>query len=265
MTTFTLKTIMLASLAAALAACGDNRDLPDARQRNDASPADARCSDCPAAPAIGATQLDRMGRPAINTALNHAFDTSSTAADAAKDAYNADKDKPSWPMTYTSALASSIGVFDSFDTGVCGNGICETGETNVSCAADCTTAGTLDGCGNALLYGTPTMTTSYNALAGLLANDALFLDTSRGTCSVYLAVELGVVMSSAPTTCGGRAPQYDVIDATYSALASGIAGFSTDNLFTPKFNCDGAGMHCGDDVAAHTDFLSAFPYLGEPH
>lgn len=261
----TIKTIILTSLFAVLAACGDNRELPDARQHKDASPADAPCSNCPAAPTIGATQLDRMGRPAINTALDHAFDASSTTANNAKDAYNADTDKPSWPLTYTSAFAASIGVFDSFDTGVCGNGICETGETNVSCAADCTTTGTVNGCGNTLLYGTPTMTTSYNALAGLLANDALFLDTSRGTCSTYLAVELAVVMGGAATTCGGRAPQYDVIDVTYSALASGIKGFSTDNLYTPKFNCDGSGLHCGDDVAAHTDYLSAFPYLGEPH
>src|SRR6185369_12071168 len=43
----------------------------------------------PPPPVIGA-QIDRFGRPVVNTALNHAFDPDETAAGLAKDAYNQD-------------------------------------------------------------------------------------------------------------------------------------------------------------------------------
>jgi hypothetical protein len=46
-------------------------------------------------PALGA-QVDRMGRPAINTAANNTFNTNAVAADAAKDAYNA-APSTKWP------------------------------------------------------------------------------------------------------------------------------------------------------------------------
>ena len=49
----------------------------------------------PAAPALGA-QIDRLGRPAINTVLNHGFDGSASSAGAAKDAYNADGSPGGW-------------------------------------------------------------------------------------------------------------------------------------------------------------------------
>lgn len=255
--------LALAALTLLWGACGDNKQRPDAAPRPDVRTADAQCSDCPPAPVLGTTQLDRMGRPAINTALNHTFDSSAASV---KDAYNADANKASWETTYKMTFRESLGVFDALDGFVCGNGICETGETDVTCAADCTiTTGTGTGCGNQPLYATPTSATSYEQLASVLARDALVLDTSRGNCTRYLAIEFGVIQAQAHTSCGGRTPQYDVIDVTYSALAQGVAGFSSDSSFTPTFNCDSAGMHCGDDVAPHDDYLSAFPYLGEPH
>ena len=75
-----MKTTILSILSvAALAACGDNTKLPvDAT--HDSSP-DAYCSNCPAVPTLGA-QLDRMGRPAVNTALNHGFDPSAAAGNS---------------------------------------------------------------------------------------------------------------------------------------------------------------------------------------
>src|SRR5438045_6193332 len=42
----------------------------------------------PAPPALGA-QIDRMGRPAINTALNNTFNADAASKGKAKDAYNA--------------------------------------------------------------------------------------------------------------------------------------------------------------------------------
>jgi hypothetical protein len=66
-------------------ACGDNL--------KPSTPADSSMTGdtgggFPAAPTLG-VQVDRMARPAINTALNHGFDPTA-AAGTAKDAYNQD-------------------------------------------------------------------------------------------------------------------------------------------------------------------------------
>lgn len=256
-------TFKLLAIASLLAACGDNRGTPDAHVA-DGKPADAYCSDCPAAPALGA-QIDRMGRPAVNTVLTKGF-TADPAAGDAKDAYNADSDPAHW-LTNVPEFMKNLATLDALDTGLCGNGICEVGETGSEGAnpcADCRTAsdvGTITtGCGNQVLYneglgGTP-QSDSYQTLAGILAADEIYVDTSRGQCAFYLAVEFGVATGIGNTTCGGRAPQYDVIDFSLSMLAVGVAGFSTDGMFTPKLK---------DNAPPHTDYLSAFPYLGEPH
>jgi hypothetical protein len=257
---------LLAFTALVFAACGDNKSRPDAATRRDGPPADAYCSNCPAPPAIGTTQIDRMGRPAINTALNYAFtdETPATATgNAKKDAYNADKDKATWRTTYTGEFASNLAILDVLDGGVCGNGICELGETNVlnvagTCTEDCTAVGTAKvGCGNqaAINNGGTDAVTTYGPLAGILADDRLYVDTSKTMCLYYLAVEFGMVGPSPNTTCGGRAPNYDVIDFTYSALAGGFSAFNL-TTFAPEF---------GDGVGAHTDLLATFPFLGTPH
>jgi hypothetical protein len=266
-----MKTIKLLALTViALAACGDNKSRPDAAMRRDGPPADAYCSNCPAPPAIGTTQIDRMGRPAINTALNYAFtDMTPTTAtgNTKKDAYNADKDKATWRTTYVGEIALNLGILDVLDGGVCGNGICELGEANVAgagnlaCALDCPTAaqvGTANqGCGNqAAFSGTGTTNLmAYGTLAGILADDRLYVDTSKTMCQFYFAVEFGALSPTGNSTCGGRAPQYDVIDFTYSAIAGGFKGFDLAT-FTPKY---------GDGVTAHTDLLTTFPFLGAPH
>jgi hypothetical protein len=258
------KITLLGLTSLALVGCGDNKSIPDAARRRDSAPADAYCSNCPAAPTIGTTQIDRMGRPAISTALVKSFNDetpTSTAGDAAKDAYNADKSVATWPTTYAPELATNLAILDLLDGGLDGNGICEIGKTMIANAADCpnTVTGSAPlGCGNQIAYsgaGTNNLM-AYGALGGLLADDRLYVDTSRTTCGLYLAVEFGVVTGAGNTTCGGRAPAYDVIDFTYSVTALGIRGFSTDGMFTPQF---------GDGVVAHTDLLPSFPYLGTPH
>jgi hypothetical protein len=251
-------TIKLLAIATLLAACGDNKETADARV-SDGKPADAYCSDCPAAPALG-TQIDRMGRPAVNTVLTKGFTADQTAAGGAKDAYNADSSPANW-LTNVPEFMKNLATLDALDTGYCGNAICEVGENATNCDGDCDAAGTATtGCGNQVLYneglGGAPKADSYQALAGLLAADEIYVDTSRGQCAFYLAVEFGVATGLGNTTCGGRAPQYDVIDFSLSMLAEGIAGFSTDGMFTPDLK---------DNAPAHTDYLSAFPYLGEPH
>jgi len=51
----TIKSLALIgiTLALSLAACGDNEKLPADAKKPDGLPADAQCSNCPAAPALG--------------------------------------------------------------------------------------------------------------------------------------------------------------------------------------------------------------------
>ena len=72
----------------------------------------------PLPPTLLGTQIDRMGRAAINTALNHAFDPDAGSAGAAKNAYNADLDVPAWPATYAAEFATNLAILDSLDTGL---------------------------------------------------------------------------------------------------------------------------------------------------
>ncbi|HEX5061996.1 MAG TPA: DUF4331 family protein [Kofleriaceae bacterium] len=264
-----MKTInFLAVVALALIGCGDNKDQPDARVRPDVA-ADAFMP--PAVPTLGA-QIDRMGRPVVNTALNHGFDPT-TAAQTAKVAYNEQTAKTDWlAQAQVGEFMKNLALIDVLDSGKCGNGICETGETGTNCPkptaatdppGDCDPAqtGAGNGCGNQVLYnggqGGPAMALSYASLAAILAEDELYLDTGKTTCSFYLGVEFGVVTGGGNSTCGGRAPEYDVIDFSLSMIAMGLKGFSTDGMFTPQIK-DGVDVHA--DVSA-----ANFPFLGTPH
>src|SRR6185295_571231 len=127
----TMKILFACTLLLSLAACGDDDDTaPPA----DSPPADGTGADTtppPQMPALGA-QIDRMGRPAINTALTHPFDPDMDSKFAAKDAYNADGDPQNW-ATYIPEFAANLAVFDGLDNPVgangCGNQIlaCGTG------------------------------------------------------------------------------------------------------------------------------------------
>lgn len=260
---------LLAVAALSLAACGDNKAAVDAQVHKDGATGDAMCSNCPSAPMVGA-QIDRVGRPAINTALNHGFDPA-TAKETAKAAYNQASDPSTW-LQFVPEFMKNLAIIDALDSGICGNHLCEAGEANVAdathvaCAPDCPMANqigaaTQNGCSNQVLYNggqgnTTPMATSYQTLAGVLADDQLYLDTSKEVCEFYLAVEFAIAISGSNSTCGGRAPGYDVIDFTFSLGALGLYGFSTDGMFTPAFQ-DGAGPH--------DDLLPSFPYLGPPN
>jgi hypothetical protein len=250
---------LVASLLLVVAACGDNQVAPDARVRPDTGGSGG----FPAAPTLG-TQIDRMGRPTINTLLNHGFDPA-PAAQTAKDAYNANSMPATW-VQYVPEFAKTLGILDALDTGFCGNGRCEANEGVANplnlCTLDCGATGTGagDGCGNQALYnggqGTTPGPMSYFTLAGILALDELYLDTSKTQCGLYLAVEFGQVSPVPNSTCGGRSLQSDVVDFSLSLTAIGIPGFSTDGMFTPKIQ---------DGAPPHTDYLADFPYLGNPH
>jgi hypothetical protein len=181
----------------------------------------------PAPPALGA-QIDRMGRPGVNTALTDPFDIVTTKTeDAVKDAYNAEADPTKWAAEFQPWITTNLAILDALDTGA------------------------TTGCGNQLLYdNTATGAAKYAKLAGVLVDDRLYLNTklpAGGTlnCTQYLGVEANAV-GVTNSDCGGRALSYDVIDTTYSVLAAGALTGVTDG------------------VASDSTFTTTFPFLAPP-
>ncbi len=179
----------------------------------------------PAPPTLG-TQIDRIGRPAINTALNKVFEADDAKKQPAKDAYNGDATTTNWVNAYAPEFISNLAIFDGLD-------------------------GT---CGNQLAYTATDAGSPYSTLAGVLASDWLMMDTTKTTCG-YLGVEAPIV-GLGTGNCGGRTLTDDVIDASYSGLAAGTAGFDSST---------GAPL-VGDGIAANdVAFSATFPYLAAPN
>jgi len=169
-------------------------------------------------PPTPGTQIDRTGRPAISTALIEAFNPDENAANAAKDAYN--QASPSEWADFADEIEFSLAVLDGLDEN-CGNQLFADGNPN----------------------------DRYAALAGVLADDQLYVLTSSGTCGTYLGLE-GEIVGAVPAGmggCGGRTPADDIIERSYSVLALGaLTGF--DDTIT------------ADDGAQ----TATFPFLGPP-
>ncbi len=237
-----MKSLVILGLAG-LSCGGGHGGRPDASGGKKDAAIDAPM--IPPVPTLGA-QIDRMGRPAINTALNGTFLPAGMAKTAQKDAYNHAADPATWLTTQVKTnttivqeLAANLAIFDVLDQG---------------------TAITGAGCGNAALYTAPPSTTSYTNLAKLLADDALYVDTAKASSKTFLALELEFATQAqiVHDDAGGRAPSYDVMDFTYSLLAAGTNGFSISGSdITPKVT-DGVGPHTDVD-----DMM--FPFLGPPH
>jgi hypothetical protein len=208
------------SVVTSFAACGDNKNNPDAKVTIDAKSIDAKNVDAanPAIPTLGA-QVDRLGRPAINTALTHAFDKDAAAAIAGKNAYNADKDPAHW-VTNVAEFSSNLGILDSLDSV----------------------------CGNQLLAATAVSATRYQTLAGALADDRLYVNTVGVASAVYLAVEANATGVIPNNDVGGRRLTFDVVDTSYTLLATGGATAVTDGIARVPAKTDG----------------TVFPYLAAP-
>ena len=143
-------------------------------------------------------QIDRMGRPGINTALIDLL-----ASTGKKDLYNRAVEPSGWAAAFQSEMQANLTALDTLD-GITGNAVLPAA-----------------------------------ALAGVLVDDRLQINTSIAACDAYLAVELGVA-----TNCGGRTLARDVIDDTLGAVV-------------------GPGVR--DHVANDSTFLTAFPFLGSPN
>ena len=174
----------------------------------------------PTPPALG-PQIDRMGRAGVNTAVTDPFNLNSTSKGANQDGYNAAAVPSQWASQYAARFASSLAVLDSLDTV----------------------------CGNQLLAGPAPSAGRYNTLATVLADDQLYVNSSSGTCNVYLAVEANAV-GITNNDCGGRTPVVDTIDRTYSVLAAGALAGVTDGV-----DRDADGAHSS----------TSFPFLLPPN
>lgn len=157
----------------------------------------------PPAPAPGAL-IDRMGRPAVNTALNRAFEKNISQKEMAKEQWNT-AEPAAWPAQQAE-VEKSLAIVDSF------NGVC----------------------GDQLLAGPSAAPGRYQTLAAVLTNDRLWINTDEMTCTTYLAVE-----TNTSGDCGGRALFYDVADTTYSLLISGKTTGIGDGVNKPS-DVDGA-------------------------
>ena len=179
----------------------------------------------PPPPPLGAVQIDRMGRAGVNTALTNPFFRESVASEESQhemivDAYNAAHDPSQWVATFSSLIAPNLAILDGLD-GVCGNQV---------------------------LAGPAPVAGRYTALANILADDQLYVNTASGTCNQYLAVEANVI-GIANTDCGGRTPLENTIDITYSLVAVGALTGVTNGITS---DADG------------TASLTVFPFLDRP-
>jgi hypothetical protein len=202
----TSKILHMACLALAVTACNDST----ATVTPDGPTVTPDAAGPPAKPTLGA-QIDRMGRPAINTALDKTFSVDATR-DPAEDAYNGDTAKATWPATYTSIFAAQLAILDSIDRV----------------------------CGNQVFAGSGAVAGRYNTLAGALADDQLYVNSAGTTCGQYLAVEANATNLLANDDCGGRKLEFDVIETTYSALVAGALtgiddGVTNDSTFKATF------------------------------
>ena len=179
----------------------------------------------PPPPRLGAVQIDRMGRAGVNTALTNPFFRESVASEESQherilDDYNAAHDPSQWVAEFSSLIASNLAILDGLDRV----------------------------CGNQVLAGPAPVAGRYKALADILADDQLYVNTASGMCNQYLAVEAKAI-GIANTDCGGRTPLENTIDITYSVVAVGALTGVTNGVTS---DADG------------TASLTVFPFLDRP-
>jgi len=210
------KTVFMLAAALTFAACGSEDTTPDkgdnqppviaeiptdpeAKEPGGELPTDPQAS-IPERPEVG-VQIDRVGRAAINTALNNAFNGDEDAKNEAKDRYNAAG--PAQWGEFKADFAASLAILDSLDT-VCGNQLLASAEDDAR----------------------------YQTLATVLSDDQLYVNINSGDCGTYLGLEAEVVgaVPSGAGGCGGRTPSDDVIERSYSVLAAGALGGIDDTI-----------------------------------
>jgi hypothetical protein len=161
--------------------------------------------------------IDRMGRALTGNALIETFGTEE-AANRRKEEYNR-APRSGW-AAFAADIAINLANYDGFD-GQCGN--------------------------QWLAVQNAPGATRYDALARLLADDRLWVNSAAHRCTQYLAVEFDFA-GARNDDCGGRTPSYDAVDVFRSLLANGTTTGVDD------------GVDRDDGVP--TD--SRFPFLAAP-
>jgi hypothetical protein len=166
----------------------------------------------------GRRQIDRMGRPLTGNAL---LATTGTAdvANPLKEAYNAAR--PATAARFVPEIERGLSFYDGFD----------------------------GHCGNQLLAAPEAAPHRYRALAQLLADDRLWVNSLSTSCGQLFAVELAHIAGDpAYGDCGGRTPNYDAVNVYRSLLVTG----------------DVAGVTDGVDHDERVHSTSVFPFLAPP-
>jgi hypothetical protein len=137
-------------------------------------------------------QLDRMGRPLTGNALLGTL-ASAEVSDKLKEDYN--HATPATAARFVPEIQKTLGLYDGFD----------------------------GKCGNQLLAGKVESAGRYRALATLLADDRLWVNSASKICTQFFAVELAQLTNQRElmNDCGGRAPTYSAANVYRSLLATG--------------------------------------------
>ncbi len=158
-------------------------------------------------------QLDRAGRPLTGNALLGTLATADVS-DRLKEDYN--RATPATAGRFVPEIEKTLGLYDAFD-GTCGNQF--------------------------LAQGAATSGERYRALAELLADDRLWVNSASTNCTQLFAVERAL-----RNDCGGRTINYSAANVYRSLLVSGTADGVHDGLIR-------------DEV---THSVTEFPFLARP-
>lgn len=147
-------------------------------------------------------QLDRVGRPLTKNALLGTL-AADDVSDDLKERYNLAT--PATSAQFIPEIEKGLALYDGFD-GECGNQLLADREA------------------------APSM--RYHALATLLADDRLWVDSASSVCTQLFAVELAHLagQSALSNDCGGRAPGYDAANIWRSVLVDGTTTSIDDGL-----------------------------------
>jgi Domain of unknown function (DUF4331) len=165
-------------------------------------------------------QIDRAGRPLTGNALLGLF-APEAVSNQLKEEYNAAT--PATAARFIPEIRKALGLYDAFD-GHCGNQLLVNKEA------------------------APSM--RYGAMATLLADDRLWVNSASGVCTQLFAVELASLADRKELSndCGGRTPNYDAVNIYRSLLVDG-SNASVDD-----------GVHHDERVHSTTEF----PFLAPP-
>lgn len=158
-------------------------------------------------------QLDRAGRPLTGNALLGTLATADIS-DRLKEDYN--RATPSTSARFVPEIQKTLALYDAFDSR----------------------------CGNQFLAKSGTETAErYRALAELLADDRLWVNSATANCTELFAVERGL-----HNDCGGRTINYSAANMYRSMLVKGTIGGVDDGLT--------------EDERKHS--TTTFPFLARP-